>query len=153
MVKNLLAIQETWVQFLGWEDPLEKEMATHSSILAWRIPWTVCSLPGSSVHGVARVGHDLVSKPPPPVYCWCLHAQSLNRVQLSVTLWTVTCQAPLSMRFPRQEYCSRLPFSFRESSQLRDWTHVSYLADSVLLSHVGSPSKYCWYLVFKCLFH
>ena len=40
MVKNLLAVQETWVQSLGWEDPLEKEMATHSSILAWRIPWT-----------------------------------------------------------------------------------------------------------------
>ena len=39
-VKNLPAMQETWVQFLGWEDPLEKEMATHSSILAWRIPWT-----------------------------------------------------------------------------------------------------------------
>ena len=38
MVKNLLAIQETQVQFLGWEDPLEKEMATHSSILAWEIP-------------------------------------------------------------------------------------------------------------------
>ena len=33
-------MQETWVQFLGWEDPLEKEMATHSSVLAWRIPWT-----------------------------------------------------------------------------------------------------------------
>ena len=32
--------QETWVQFLGWEDPLEEEMTTHSSILAWRIPWT-----------------------------------------------------------------------------------------------------------------
>ena len=40
MVKNLLAMQETWVPSLGWEDPLEKEMATHSSILAWRIPWT-----------------------------------------------------------------------------------------------------------------
>ena len=40
MVKNLPAIQETWVQSLGKEDPLEKEMATHSSILAWRIPWT-----------------------------------------------------------------------------------------------------------------
>ena len=35
--KNLPAVQETWVRFLGWEDPLEKEMATHSSILAWRI--------------------------------------------------------------------------------------------------------------------
>ena len=41
LVKNLPAIWETWVQSLGWEDPLEKGMATHFSILAWRIPWTV----------------------------------------------------------------------------------------------------------------
>ena len=40
MVKNLPAKQETWVLSLGWEDPLEKEMATHSSILTWEIPWT-----------------------------------------------------------------------------------------------------------------
>ena len=40
MVKNLSAMQETQVQFLGSEDPLEKEMATHSRILAWEIPWT-----------------------------------------------------------------------------------------------------------------
>ena len=40
MVKNLSGMQETWVHLLGQEDPLEKEMATHSSILAWRIPWT-----------------------------------------------------------------------------------------------------------------
>ena len=39
-VKNLPAVQETWVQSLGWEDPLKKEMATHSSILAWKISWT-----------------------------------------------------------------------------------------------------------------
>ena len=41
MVKNLPAVQETWVQSLGWEEPLEKETATHSSILAWKIPWNV----------------------------------------------------------------------------------------------------------------
>ena len=41
LVKSLPAIRETWVQSLGWEDPLEKEKATHSSILAWRIPWIV----------------------------------------------------------------------------------------------------------------
>ena len=41
LVKNVPAMQETWVQSLGWEDPLEKGRATHSSILAWRIPWTV----------------------------------------------------------------------------------------------------------------
>ena len=56
-LKGLPAMQETWVQSLGWEDPLEKEMATHSSILAWRIPWTEepCGLqcPESQ-----RVGHD-----------------------------------------------------------------------------------------------
>ena len=40
MVKNLPAIQEIWVQSLGWKDALEKGMATHSSILAWEIPWT-----------------------------------------------------------------------------------------------------------------
>ena len=41
LVKNLPAMPETWVRSLGWEDPLEKEKATHSSILAWRVPWTV----------------------------------------------------------------------------------------------------------------
>jgi len=41
LVKNLPAMWETWVQSLGWEDPLKKGKATHSSILAWRIPWTV----------------------------------------------------------------------------------------------------------------
>ena len=40
MTKNLLANAETWVRSLGWEDPLEEGVATHSSILAWRIPWT-----------------------------------------------------------------------------------------------------------------
>ena len=40
MVKNLLAVRETWVRSLGQEDPLEKEMATHSSVFAWEIPWT-----------------------------------------------------------------------------------------------------------------
>ena len=54
MVKNPPAMQETWVQSMGWEDPLEEGMATHSSILAWRIPWT--EEPGGlqTVHGVAE---------------------------------------------------------------------------------------------------
>ena len=56
-VKNLPAMQETWVGSLGWEDPLEEGMATHSSILAWRIPWT--EEPGSlQSMGLQRVGHD-----------------------------------------------------------------------------------------------
>ena len=55
MVKNLPAMQETWVQFLGWEDPLEKGMATLFSVLAWRIPWT--EEPGYSLWS-QRAGHD-----------------------------------------------------------------------------------------------
>ena len=75
MVKCLPAMRETWVRSLGGEDPLEKEMATHSSTLAWKIPWTEepgrlqsssvtqsptlcdpmnCSPPGSSVHGISQ---------------------------------------------------------------------------------------------------
>ena len=62
LVKNLPAMQETWVGFLGWEELLEEEMATHSSILAWRIPWT--EEPGRLQSlGSTRVGHDLATKP------------------------------------------------------------------------------------------
>ena len=55
--KNSFAMQETWVRSLSWEDPVEKGMATHSSILAWRIPWT--GEPGRlRSMGLHRVGHD-----------------------------------------------------------------------------------------------
>jgi len=56
-VKNLPAAWETWVQSLGWEDPLEESMATHSSILAWRSPWT--EEPGGlQSMGLQRIGHN-----------------------------------------------------------------------------------------------
>ena len=55
-VKNLTAMQETQVQSLGWEGPLEKEMATHSSILTWKIPWTELPSRLQSM-GSQRVGH------------------------------------------------------------------------------------------------
>ena len=56
MVKRLPTMWETWVRSLGWEDPLEKEMANHSNILAWRIPWT--EEPGGlQSKGLQRVGH------------------------------------------------------------------------------------------------
>ena len=61
MVKNLPAMQETWVRSLGQEDPLEKGMATHSSILAWRIPWT--EEPGGlQSMGLQGVGYNLMTK-------------------------------------------------------------------------------------------
>ena len=62
MVKNPPALQETWVQSLGQDDPLEEEMATHSSILACKTPWT--EEPGGlESMGSQRVRHDLVTKP------------------------------------------------------------------------------------------
>ena len=60
-VKNMPAMQETWVQFLGQEDPLEKEMSTHSHILAWRIPWTEETGRLQSI-GSQRVRHSLATK-------------------------------------------------------------------------------------------
>ena len=57
MVKRLPAMRETWVQSQGREDPLEKEMATHSSILAWKIPW-IEEPGGLQSIGSQRVGHD-----------------------------------------------------------------------------------------------
>ena len=59
-LKRLPAMQETWVRSLGWEDPLEKEMATHSSILAWEIPWMVKSA-GLQSTGSQRVRHNWVT--------------------------------------------------------------------------------------------
>ena len=77
LVKNLPAMQETLVRFLGWEDPLEKEIATHSSILAWEIPWT--EEPGGLPSmGSQRVGHDWVTE----------HAYLLSRNVLEVN-WII----------------------------------------------------------------
>ena len=64
LVKDLPSMWETRVQSLGWEDPLEKGKATHSSILAWRIPWTIQSL------GSKRVGHNWAPFTYPSIY-WC----------------------------------------------------------------------------------
>ena len=76
MVKNLPAMQETQVQSLGQADTLEKEMATHSSIPAWRIPWT--EEPGRlQFMGSQRVEHDWVTNIPHGVYYWWAEFHSL----------------------------------------------------------------------------
>ena len=75
MVKRLPAIQETWVRSLGWEDPLEKEMATHSSTLAWKIPRT--EEPGRlQSMEFQRVGHD-----------WATSLHFLNHTAPGFQLW------------------------------------------------------------------
>ena len=60
-VKNPPALRETWVQSLGWEDPLEEDTATHSNIVVWRIPMDRGAWQ-ATVHGVTRVGHDRAIK-------------------------------------------------------------------------------------------
>ena len=57
LVKNLPAVQEIWAQSLVWEDPLEKEMATHSIVLSWKIPW-MKEPDGLQSTGLQRVGHN-----------------------------------------------------------------------------------------------
>ena len=91
LVKNLPAMWETWVWSLGWEGPLEKGMATHSSILAWRIPQTW--------------GHKELDTTE-LTWKW----KSIIGVRLFATPWTIAHQALPSMGFSRQEYWSGLPF-------------------------------------------
>ena len=69
LVKNLPAVQETWVRSLGLEDPLEKETATHSSILAWKISW-IEDPGGMQSMGSQRVGHDQVTNTYLLTYCF-----------------------------------------------------------------------------------
>ena len=73
LMKSLPAMQETWVRFLGQEDPLEKEMATHSNILGWRIPWTE-GPGGLQPMGSQSIRHDWATKPPPLPRCWGYYA-------------------------------------------------------------------------------
>ena len=78
MVKRLPAMRETWVRFLGREDPLEKEMAIHSSTLAWKIPWM--EEPGRlQSMGSRRVGHDWVTL----LSLWCIGEGNGNPFQCS----------------------------------------------------------------------
>ena len=100
MVKNLPAMQETQVPSLGREDPLEKGMATHSGILAWRMPWT------EEPMGSQRV--DMTEWPTLSLSHRCVCAEYVSCSVMPDSLqpfWTVACQAPLSMGFSRQEYC------------------------------------------------
>ena len=84
MVKKSPAMQETWVRSLGWEDPLEKDMATHSSILAWRISWTEEAGRLLSI-GYQRVRHNWVTN------FYYFHFQNPNLSQIKIinnrTIW------------------------------------------------------------------
>ena len=137
-VKRLSAIMEIQVRSLGWEDPLEKEMTTHSSILAWEIPQR--SLAGYSPWGPTESNTTERTH----IYIWYREkkVKSFSSVQLFATMWTAAHQAPLSMGFSRKEYWSGLPCpppvgSFRP----RDQTRVSCFAGGFCTTEpLGRPS-------------
>ena len=115
-------MQETRVQFLGQKDPLEKGMAIHSSILAWRIPWT--EEPGGlqSV-GSQRVGHDWATNT--TLLLLLVVVQSLSCVQLFMTPWTAACRLLCPVRH------------LLELAQI----HVCWVSDAIQPSRpLSSPS-------------
>ena len=154
-VNNPPAKKETWVQSLGWEDSLENEIATHSSILAWRIPWIEdpCRLPST---GSQRVRHDWIISTFSfhtliwdhfwvnymlPILlmgrlftvCQFSSVQSLSRVQLFATPWTVAHQASSVHGIFQARILEWVAIYFsRESSQPKDWTHVSCIGRQIL---------------------
>jgi len=107
LVKNLPAMQETWVWSLDWEDPLEKGKATHSSILAWRIPWTIQSV------GSLRIGHNWATftgpskeeeswKPPSPLAGTLrsyIHL-ALTGTEAELQITSITHSSVLAWRIP-----------------------------------------------------
>ena len=116
-------MQETWVQSLGQDDPLEKEMATHSSILAWRIPWTEAP-DGLQSMGLQRAGHD-----------WATNTQIGKKLEiqfLSCASHISSAQKPhiASSSHTRQCQCKILPL----------WQKV--LLDSIVLKHFPNHPSY-----------
>ena len=131
MVKRLPTMQETRVQSLGWEDLLEKEMATHSSILAWKIPWTV--EPGR-LHsmGSQRVGHDWATS-------LSLHIQMKFDLFLWFTLQVLSQSCHLSLLLP-----NILNFYIVE------FISLSYLVSGFYIKDYKNffPITFLWYLYY-----
>ena len=141
-VKNLSAVQETWVQSLGREDPLEKGMDTQSSILAWRIPWT--GEPGRlQSMGSQRVRHNWAMK---HIFIFMLCAVLCLVTQLCPTLCDSTdCSPPGSsvhgISQARILEWVAIPFS-RGSLRPMDGTQISHIAGELFTTWViGNPKK------------
>ena len=116
MVKRLLTVRETWVQYLGWEDLLEKEMAIHSSILAWKIPWT--EKPGRlESMGSHKVGHDWMT------------SLSLFFFKLNIVYtWVLSEVAQLCLTLCNPMHCSLPASSLHGILQVRilEWVAISF---------------------------
>ena len=135
LVKNLPAMWETWVQSQGWEDPLGKEKATNSSILAWRIPWTVQSM------GSQRVGHD-----------WVTYTLTRNTIALIIRAFVSKMMSLLLLKTPQSSHrfnhcvwclhppshpCLRLSFAFDVYCS-KIWIHSAYSWKAVVHSNLMS---------------
>ena len=99
MIKSLPAVQETRIRPLGWDDPLEKEMATHSSILAWKIPWM--EQPGGlQSMGSQRVGH---------FWATSLHLDPYgDKVVLRVTVHSLSCNQGQNLQWSKRQIIDRI---------------------------------------------
>ena len=110
MVKRLPVIQESWVWSLGWEDPLEKAMATHSSTLAWKIPW-VEEPGGLQFMGSQRVGHDWATSHYLTALCFPSSPSKRGGLSPRTQVPTSLCSHshPWSFKSPSLQGCSSLP--------------------------------------------
>ena len=141
MIKNLPAMQETRVGSLGWEDPLEEEMATHSSILAWKIPWTeLCRLQST---GLQRGRHDWVTKhsSASTISFLLITLQSTSLALISLPSFRVS---PLKDTWFRiQHSCKQNSFFSLQKSFLIFWPwHHSFLHN--FLEYVSYIHSFMW---------
>ena len=123
MAKNLPAMQQTWVQSLGWEDPLRRGMATPSGILAWRIPW-MKGPGGLQSTGLQRVGHDWVTNTftfhPHHSYPQLERTQNLEVHPEKQNIWT-SHQTPQLIRSALERQASKTSrFESQQGSQTQD---------------------------------
>ena len=135
MVKNLPAMQETWVWSLGWEDPLEKEVTPHARIIAGRIPWTEES-GRLQVHGVAKTSEQLSFTSPSlcsgvklrevflELSSFCKLFRSTADLRM---LWCVSVLSLLRQRSTKHVwYCSKQVFRENDISLRKVWLHRAY---------------------------
>ena len=152
-IKNLPAVQETWVQSLGWEDLLEEEMETHSSIHAWKIPLTERSLVGCSPKG-HRLGHDWATKHTHTHHKKIFFNLTLNSLSILTLFHTTSGCHTADATYPAQSWAAKCPpntslsFVFTEAStsELSSETHIISRkeAKGILSWKNSAPGQKLW---------
>ena len=141
MVKNLSAMRETWVWSLGWEDPLEKGIATHPSILAWRIPWTR-SLVGDSLWD-RRVGYDWATNRHTHTYTQWPGKTDQNLVTMSEQkTHSSACRPFRIFRSCSMHLCRSIRIYSKANDTVKECPWHSYHKLLILYAHSTSLSPY-----------